>query len=111
MKAHAIATAFGAPCEGKKVAKRQTPIFGFEPAAPEKSGFIPDIYIDITDTYDIKKAAMACLETQKASMPAYEEKAILRGNHCKVRGGRSDCKYAEAFTRYIPVYAHDAFVW
>lgn len=110
-KAYAIASAYGAYCEGAKVAKRQTPIFGFEPATPEKCDFIPDIYIDITDTYATKKAAMECLKTQSGSMATYEEKAILRGNHCKVRGGRDDCKYAEAFTRFIPVYAYDAFVW
>ena len=111
MAAYTIASAWGAELDGAAVAPRQTPMFGFEPMFPEACGFIPDIYIDITDQFDLKMEAMNCLYTQKKSIESYVEKAKLRGNHCSTRGGRPNCKYAEAFTMYGPVYAYDAFVW
>lgn len=94
-----------------KLGSHYTPIFGFEPMNPEMCGFQPDLYIDITDQYDRKQAAMECLKTQKRSLPSYVEKAKLRGSHCSTRGGRADCKYAEAFTMMGPIYSHNAFVW
>lgn len=111
MKAYSIASAYGAPCNGAPVAPRQTPMFGFEPMSPEACDYKPDIYIDITEEWEQKLAAMKCLETQKASMDAYVQKAILRASYCSGRGGRKNCKYAESFSMYGPVYAYDAFVW
>lgn len=103
VKAIAIARArYGLP---------HTPVFGFEPMSPEVCAFQPDLYIDITDRYEQKYAAMECLATQRGSMPSYVERAKLRGSHCSTRGGRSDCRYAEAFTMLAPAYAHDGFVW
>jgi len=111
MKSYTIASAYGAPCNGASVAPRQIPMFGFEPMSPEACEYNPDIYIDITNEWDQKLAAMECLVTQRNSMDAYVEKAILRASYCSGRGGRPNCEYAESFSMLGPVYAFNAFVW
>lgn len=111
MKAYSIASAYGAELNGTAVSPRQTPMFGFEPMTSEPGKFNPDIYIDITEEFDQKMQAMECLQTQKGSLDAYVQKAILRGSYCAGRGGRKGCKYAESFSMYIPVYSYGDFVW
>lgn len=92
-------------------AGRHIPVFGFEPFAPERCDFCPDIYIDITDYFDLKMRAMQCLATQKGSLPTYVEKAKLRASHCVARGGLPNCEYAESFAMYDPVCVQNAFIW
>ncbi len=97
--------------DGFTPVNRVIPMFGFEPLFPEACGYTPDVYIDITDVWDQKKAAMESLETQRSSMDAYVQKAILRASFCSGRGGRKDCKYAETFSMYGPICCENAFVW
>jgi len=97
--------------DGNTPLTRLTPMFGFEPLFPEACGYTPDLYIDITDVWDHKMAAMECLETQRNSLDAYVQKAILRASFCSGRGGRKDCKYAETFSMYLPICCENAFVW
>lgn len=105
------ASAMAADREDGGIVPRQIPIFGFEPASPEACGYKPDIYIDVTEEWEQKIAAMECLKTQKGTIDAYVQKAILRASYCSGRGGVKNCRYAESFSMYSPVYAYDAFVW
>ena len=85
------------------------PVYGFEPMSPELCGYRANVYIDITAQWDKKEAAMSCLKTQSGSLPAYEEKATYRASYASGRGGNKECKFAESFSRFFPVYVHDDF--
>ena len=110
-KAYNIASGAGAYCDGFPVSPRQTPMFGFEPHNTEICNFSPQIYIDITSEMEKKNEAMAVCKSQKGMPPHYVRKAEVRAAQCAVRGNRSDCKYAEAFSSYGPIAAHGYFVW
>ena len=109
--AYTIASGAGAYCRGLPVSPRQTPMFGFEPQMTEICGFIPGIYIDVTDVFDAKVAAMEACATQSRMKPHYICKAEIRAGECRVRGGLAGCKYAEAFSTWGPVCQYDHFVW
>ena len=109
--AYTIASAAGAACGGLAVSPRQTPMFGFEPHAPEIVGWRPGFMIDATDFWTMKEQAMAALKSESSRIPVATEKARIRGVHCAGRGGKTGCKYAEAFSSYGPIYAHGYFVW
>ena len=108
--AHAAATGAGFR-DGLKVAPRQTPIFGFEPHVTEISGFHPEVYVDISDVFEIKARAMKVFSTQPGMYTAYTRKAEVRANEAAGRGSRPGCKYAEAFSIYHPIAASGGFVW
>lgn len=87
----------------------QTRIFGFEPHQSEISGFKPEVIIDITETFEIKKAAMQCFETQGHLIEYYGDRAKMRGNHARRISGNKTYKFAESFTRFFP-YVGSEFV-
>lgn len=97
--------------DGNPVSPRQTPIFGFEPHMTEISGYLPNIYVDISDVFDTKVEAMKSFASQPSMISGYIRKAELRGSEAKSRGGRKDCKYAEAFKTFQPVAATGDLVW
>ncbi|MDO4940030.1 MAG: PIG-L deacetylase family protein [Lachnospiraceae bacterium] len=80
-------------------------IWHMEPSCSYR--FIPTDYVDITDTFEIKKQMLGCMESQRAWMAA--NYASLRDNDEKFfdnmritaefRGMQAQCKYAEAFSR------------
>lgn len=107
-EASVLSTSNGVREEGYPTAK-QAKIYGFEPHQPEISGFVPDLIIDITETYEQKQAAMNCFKTQKHLIDYYAAKAQLRGNHARRCSGMSSYKYAEAFSRFFP-YVGEYFV-
>lgn len=81
---------------------KQMKIFGFEPHQTEISSFVPDTIIDITEVFDLKKAAMNCFAAQQHLIEYYTNRAFMRGNHARRCSGNQSYKYAEAFTRYFP---------
>ena len=91
----------GVLIEGTKVTK-QMRLFGFEPHQTELSGFKPGIFIDITDVYDKKDAAMHCFNAQQHLIEIYQQRAILRGNHARRLSGNNSYKYAECFAPFFP---------
>ncbi len=88
---------------------KQPGIFGFEPHQTELSDYKPEIFIDITDTFDTKVLAMQCFKAQGHLIEYYKQRAIMRGNHARRLSGCDDYKYAESFARYFPVVS-DKFV-
>lgn len=111
VKAYAIASAAGAPCGGLAVSPRQTPMFGMEPLRPENCGWDPGIMIDITDYEPEKETFLANLSSEQVAGKLIQQRARARGVHSSGRGGKTGCKYAEAFSCYGPVYAFQHFVW
>lgn len=111
VKSYAIASAAGAPCGGLDVSPRQTPMFGMEPFRPENCGWEPGIMIDITRYEAEKEKLMEGLTTEQLPIHLVQQRARARGVHSSGRGGKTGCKYAEAFSCYGPVYAHQYFVW
>ena len=93
-----MASAAGAAINGCPPVKRPV-IYGFEPHVAEVSGFLPEIYIDITDVMEKKKEAMSSYSTQKNMFDAY----INRGRVRAQQTGKPGCQYAEAFSmhRYL----------
>lgn len=73
-------------------------IFFFEPTVGTAlvSGFIPDIYVDITDVFEDKIRALEVVKTQPILLDIYKTYAVYRGYE-------AGCKYAEAFRRLIPL--------
>ena len=88
---------------------KYAPVFGFEPMNPELCGYKADVYIDITESWDQKVKAMECMQTQKKSRAAYEEKAVFRASYAAGRGGNKGCRYAETFSRFFPICEFDDF--
>lgn len=80
----------------------QPQLFGFEHHQSELSEFYPDIIIDITEVFDLKRKAMECFKTQSHLIEYYTMRASIRGNHARRISGRQEPKYAEAFTRVYP---------
>ena len=81
-------------------------LYLFEPHQTEQMGWKPDTFLDITEVWDQKRAAMECNEGQIHLWDYYTRVAQQRANHFKRNsggqaGGR-DCKYAEGFQSIFP---------
>ncbi|MBR1671791.1 MAG: PIG-L family deacetylase, partial [Fretibacterium sp.] len=92
----------GVETEGFK-ATRQMRLYGFEPHQTELSGFVPGSFIDISDVYEQKVAAMQCFQAQKHLIKYYTDRAAMRGNHARRLSGDSSIQYAESFANFFPV--------
>lgn len=77
-------------------------VFAFEPHQPEMCSFKPSHYVDITDVFETKLAAMKCMRTQQHLWEYYEQLALRRGVQAVRNGGARTIKYAEAFETYYP---------
>lgn len=96
----------GVRVEGTKVTK-QMQIFGFEPHQTELSHFVPGQFIDITEVYELKIAAMKCFKAQSHLIEYYTQRAFMRGNHARRLSGCQEFKYAESFARMFPVVSKE----
>ncbi|HEX3807840.1 MAG TPA: PIG-L deacetylase family protein [Gaiellaceae bacterium] len=77
-------------------------LFLFEPHQPELCNFMPTTFVDITAVVELKREAMAAMESQVYLQTYYDERAAHRGNHARRASGNDDVRYAEAFQRVIP---------
>lgn len=81
-------------------------LYLFEPHQTEQMGWKPDTFLDITDVWDQKRAAIECMEGQHHLWDFYTNVAENRGNHFRrnsggMAGGRV-AKYAEGFQSVFP---------
>ncbi|GLO70908.1 GlcNAc-PI de-N-acetylase [Phaeobacter inhibens] len=81
-------------------------LYLFEPHQTEQMGWKPDTFLDITDVWDQKRAAIECMEGQHHLWDFYTNVAENRGNHFRrnsggMAGGRP-AKYAEGFQSVFP---------
>ncbi|MBT0768279.1 PIG-L family deacetylase [Kineosporia sp. J2-2] len=74
----------------------------FEPHQPELCGFVPSVFLDITDVFDRKKEAMKAMAAQRYLQQYYAERAEHRGNHARKVTGNQGIRQAEAFQRLVP---------
>ena len=81
-------------------------LYLFEPHQTEQMEWKPDVFLDITEVWDKKWAAIQCMQGQEHLWHFYENVAENRGNHFRRNsGGQSggrDCKYAEGFQSIFP---------
>jgi len=80
-------------------------IFGFEPHQTELSSYVPTHFVDITEVYDRKAAAMDCFQGQSHLIEYYRQRAAMRGNHARRLSGNNSYLYAESFSSVYPVVA------
>jgi 4-oxalomesaconate hydratase len=82
------------------------PVFCFEPHQPEMCGFTPQVLLDITEVFDLKRQAMECLTAQRHMWEYYTDLARRRGTQLRRNAGPNlglaDNTMAEAFMRVYP---------
>ena len=81
-------------------------LYLFEPHQSEQMEWKPDVFLDITDVWDKKRAAIECMEGQEHLWAYYTNVAENRGNHFRRNsggqaGGRP-ARYAEGFQSVFP---------
>jgi 4-oxalomesaconate hydratase len=74
----------------------------FEPHQPDLCGFVPSVFVDITDVFERKKRAMSAMKAQSYLQQYYAERAEHRGNHARKVTGNKEIRQAEAFQRIVP---------
>ena len=81
-------------------------LYLFEPHQTEQMGWKPDVFLDISDVWDKKRAAIECMKGQEHLWDFYTNVAENRGNHFRRNsggqaGGKS-ARYAEGFQTVYP---------
>jgi 4-oxalomesaconate hydratase len=82
------------------------PVFLFEPHQPEQCDFKPQVLLDITEVFDVKRAAMECLLAQQHMWDYYTDLARRRGIQLQRNAGPNlglaHSTMAEAYMRVYP---------
>jgi 4-oxalomesaconate hydratase len=78
------------------------PVFRYEPHQPEMCLFRPDVFVDITEAFPRKRAAMECMQAQEHLWDYYTDLARRRGVQAVRNGGPRTIRYAEAYQRVFP---------
>jgi len=104
IQARILAQAVGYEAPGEPLGA--PPVFFFEPHQPEQCDFKPNVLLDITDVFEVKRTAMECLPAQTHMWDYYTDLAVRRGVQVKRNAGpnlglKSGTK-GEAFMRYYP---------
>jgi 4-oxalomesaconate hydratase len=81
-------------------------LYLFEPHQTEQMGWKPDVFLDISEVWDKKRAAIECMEGQQHLWHYYTNVAENRGNHFQRNsGGQSGGRpaiHAEGFQSVFP---------
>ncbi len=104
LQARVLAQAAGYDAPGQPLGA--PPVFLFEPHQPEQCDFKPEILLDITDVFAIKRRAMECLVAQQHMWDYYTDLARRRGVQLKRNAGPNlglaHDTMAEAYMRVYP---------
>jgi 4-oxalomesaconate hydratase len=100
MDARVYAQAAGYPSEAQKLGA--PPVFLFEPHQTEMCEFKPQLLLDITPVFPVKRQAMECMEAQEHLWEYYTDVARRRGTQAVRNSGNKAIKYAEAYERVYP---------
>ena len=104
MECRMIAQAWGHNPEQKVLAAPQ--LYLFEPHQTEQMGWKPDVFLDISEVWDQKRAAIECMQGQEHLWDFYTNVAENRANHFRRNsGGQAGGKvarYAEGFQSIYP---------
>lgn len=77
-------------------------IYFCEPHQTELSGFVPNVFLDITAVAEKKRDAMRAMASQEYLQRYYAERMEHRANHARRVSGNQAVKYAEAYQRMLP---------
>lgn len=81
-------------------------LYLFEPHQTEQMGWKPDVFLDITDVWDKKWAAIQCMQGQEHLWHFYKNVAENRANHFRRnsggQAGGKNAQYAEGFQSVYP---------
>ncbi|MBC8749561.1 MULTISPECIES: PIG-L deacetylase family protein [Paraburkholderia] len=80
-------------------------VFAFEPHQTEQCEWMPNTFIDITEVWERKRAAIECMAGQEHLWDYYTRVALQRGVQAKRNIGITatrDIKYAEGLMRLTP---------
>lgn len=105
-EARIIAQAHGHKPETKVIGAPQ--VYLFEPHQTEQCNWTPQVILDITEVWDIKRKAFEVMAAQEHLWEYYTRVALQRGVQGKRNSGR-DMVYGEAYQRIFPLVT-DTFV-
>jgi 4-oxalomesaconate hydratase len=97
-EARIIAQAHGHP--GGKVLGAP-PVFLFEPHQTEQCGWRPDVLLDISEVWELKRKAFECMEAQEHLWEYYTRVGLQRGVQA-ARNSNRKVTYAEGYQRVFP---------
>jgi 4-oxalomesaconate hydratase len=104
LQARVFAQAVGYEAPGEPLGA--PPVFLFEPHQPEQCDFKPQVLLDITEVFDVKRRAMECLTAQRHMWDYYTELARRRGVQLERNAGPNlgltHATMAEAYMRVYP---------
>jgi 4-oxalomesaconate hydratase len=104
LKARILAQAAGYPAPGEPTGA--PPVFLFEPHQPEMCGFTPDVLLDITSVFPVKRKAMECMGAQQHLWEYYTDLAKRRGTQLQRNAGPNlglpHNTMGEAYMRVFP---------
>jgi 4-oxalomesaconate hydratase len=104
LQARVFAQAIGYDAPGEPLGA--PPVFLFEPHQPEQCDFKPQVLLDITEVFGVKRRAMECLEAQQHMWDYYTDLAKRRGVQLQRNAGPNlglpHDTMAEAYMRLYP---------
>ncbi|HEU5470436.1 MAG TPA: PIG-L deacetylase family protein [Actinophytocola sp.] len=104
LQARVLAQAIGYEAPGDPLGA--PPVFFFEPHQPEQCDFRPNLLLDITPVFEVKRQAMECLPAQRHMWDYYTDLAVRRGVQLNRNAGpnlgRTHGTRAEAYVRLFP---------
>jgi 4-oxalomesaconate hydratase len=104
LRARILAQAIGYPAPGEPIGA--PPVFLFEPHQPEMCGFKPEVLLDITPVFQVKRKAMECMAAQQHLWDYYTDLAKRRGTQLKRNAGPNlglpQSTMGEAYMRVFP---------
>lgn len=100
LEARILAQAAGYPSDHPTIGA--PPVFRFEPHQPEMCDFMPDVLVDITEVFALKRKAMECMAAQEHLWAYYTDLAVRRGIQAIRNGGPKTIRHAEAYQRIYP---------
>ena len=77
-------------------------MYAFEPHQPDLCSFKPDTFVDVTNVWPLKTAAMSAMASQSYLQDHYTRRAEQRAFQSRYAGFGKDTKYVEAFQRLTP---------
>jgi 4-oxalomesaconate hydratase len=101
-EARVVAQAHGR--KGAAVALGAPPVFLFEPHQPEQCGWKPQLILDITEVWDVKRKAFESMDAQQHLWEYYTRVALQRGTQ-GARNSDRKMQYGEAYQRVFPTVA------
>jgi 4-oxalomesaconate hydratase len=104
LRARMIAQAAGHDPATRPIGAPQ--VLQFEPHQPEQCGFKPDLLLDVSDVFPLKRKAMEAMEGAQGHLVAYyDELGERRGVQARRNGGAGTITHAEAYQRVFPTVA------